>query len=105
MKAHILIDKFIVPSAAKEEFYNQVRVRRAFIKSLPGFIADHAYEQLTTEAQFSFVTVVIWENEEAFINARQAATAAYEKQGFDLAGMLKRLNIQIDRASYQEIDQ
>jgi hypothetical protein len=39
----VLIDRFVVPSAAKTEFLERASINRKFIKSLPGFMGDNAY--------------------------------------------------------------
>ena len=59
MKPLILIDKFIVPLQAREEFVERMSVNRSFIKTLPGFVEDTAYEQTGGEGEFNFVTIAV----------------------------------------------
>jgi heme-degrading monooxygenase HmoA len=99
----ILIDKFIVPPDTKAEFLRRMSINRNFIKTLPGFVQDAAYEQTGGDSEFNYVTVAVWENAEAFESARKAVTAEYQKQGFDLKEFLKKSNIKIDRAVYRII--
>jgi len=37
----ILIDRFVVPPEAAEEFLHRMKMNRDFIKELPGFIRRH----------------------------------------------------------------
>ncbi len=97
----ILIDKFIVPTEAKEEFLPRLRANLDLIKKQPGFIETTAYEKSGGEGEFNYVTIAVWENEETLTKAKQTVSAEYRKQGFDLQEMLKRLNIKIDRVVYK----
>src|SRR5579872_3173950 len=97
------IDKFLVPAAAKTEFLERVRINRSFLRTLPGFIQDKAYEYTDDSGNLIFVTVAVWESREAIDKAKQAVQAEYKREGFDMQAMLKRLNIQIDRGIYTEL--
>jgi steroid delta-isomerase-like uncharacterized protein len=94
------IDKFLIPAAAKQEFYERMNINRTFIKSLPGFIEDAAYEYTDANGNLICVTVALWESREALVKAKEAVQAEYKKQGFDGVEMLKRLNIVADRGIY-----
>ncbi|OQP45111.1 hypothetical protein A4D02_34340 [Niastella koreensis] len=96
------IDKFFVPAAAVNEFQERVHINRNFIKTLPGFIEDAAYEYHDSEGNLILVTVALWQNSEALNNAKEAVQAEYKKQGFDAQAMFKRLNITIDRGIYTQ---
>ena len=98
------IDKFLVPAKAKEEFMQRANFNRSFIKNLPGFIEDAAYERTDEQGNLVFITIAVWENEEVVKKAKEAVQSEYKKQGFDLAAMLQRLNITIDRGMYAEAD-
>ena len=102
--AQILIDKFIVPKEAKQEFMERMTINRNFIKQLPGFVQDAVYESHDEQGNEIYVTVAVWQNEAVFKKAREAVQAEYKKQNFDLAGMLKRLNITIDRGVYKKVE-
>lgn len=97
------IDKFLVPPAGKQEFYERTRVNREFIKQLPGFIEDAAYEYTDNNGNLVCVTVALWESPEALNKAREAVQSEYKKTGFDAAAMLKRLNITADRGVYTAV--
>lgn len=103
-KANInFIDKFLVPAAAKTEFLERMHLNRSFLRTLPGFIRDNAYEYTDEHGDLICVTVAVWESREAVDNAKQAVQAEYKREGFDMQAMLKRLNIQIDRGVYTEL--
>ncbi|WP_158617947.1 ester cyclase [Chitinophaga lutea] len=96
------IDKFLVPPAAIQEFRERTRINRAFIKTLPGFIDDAAYEYNDEKGNLVCVTVAQWESREALAKAKAAVQVLYQQQGFDPAAMFKRLNIMADRGVYTE---
>lgn len=97
------IDKFFVPAAAKKEFYERMSINRAFIKTLPGFIVDAAYEYTDGDGNLICVTVAQWESREALNKAKDTVREEYRKQGFDPAAMFKRLNIVADRGIYSAV--
>jgi steroid delta-isomerase-like uncharacterized protein len=98
------IDRFTVPSTARDEFYERMEYNRNFIKKLPGFVKDAAYGRTDENGNLICVTVAIWESEEAVHKAKEAVQAEYKRIGFDPAEMLGRLNIAIDRGIYQPIE-
>lgn len=75
-----------------------------FIKNLPRFVKDTAYEEIKAEGEVNYVMVAVWENAEVLDNAKKAVFAEFQKQGFDPIETYKRLNIKIDRAVYKRID-
>lgn len=94
------IDKFFVPTAAKREFHERMRINRSFIKTLPGFIKDVVYESTDAEGNLTCITIAVWDNASALNDAKKAVQAAYKEQGFNPAEMFKRLNIVMDRGVY-----
>ncbi|HEY9048361.1 MAG TPA: ester cyclase [Ohtaekwangia sp.] len=99
------IDKFIVPAAAKKEFLERVKINRDFIKTLPGFIEDAAYTYTDANNNLVCVTVARWQNKDAVAKAKETVQAEYRKQGFDIAEMMKRLNITLDRGIYTRLEE
>jgi heme-degrading monooxygenase HmoA len=100
----VLIDRFVVPAAAKSEFLERANINRNFIKSLPGFVGDNVYEE-DGETESRVVTVAVWASEEAFQNARASVTEYYRQQGFDMPALIKRLNIQMERGIYKRLQE
>jgi heme-degrading monooxygenase HmoA len=98
----ILIDKFIVPDKAKEEFLDRLNISLELLSTIPGLIETTAYEQTGGGGEFNYVTTAVWENKEALENARNTVKAEYEKEGFNPQEMFERLNIEVDRAVYKQ---
>lgn len=98
----IFIDKFLIPEIAKLEFIERVNINRNFIKELAGFIEDSAYERTDEHGNLIYITIAVWENEDALKKAKEAVQAEYKKHGFNPAEMFERLNITMDRGSYKE---
>jgi len=96
------IDKFLVPAAAISEFRERVKINRDFIKNLPGFIEDAAYEYTDADGNLILVTVAQWQSQEALNKAKELVQAEYKKTGFDAPAMFKRLNITMDRGIYTQ---
>jgi predicted ester cyclase len=96
------IDKFLVPAPAIKEFKERVKINRDFIKKLPGFIEDAAYEYTDNDGNLILVTVATWQNQEALNKAKEAVQAEYKKTDFDAPAMFKRLNITMDRGIYTQ---
>ena len=96
------IDTFIIPPTAREEFMTRVAINRGFIKGLPGFMEDHAYERRDEQGNIHYVTIATWESEAALKNAREAVQAEYKRQGFDPAAFMNRLQITMNRGVYTE---
>ena len=99
----VLIDRFIVPQNAKQEFVERMNINRNFIKGLAGFVEDNAYERMDEQGNLIVVTVAIWQNEEAIKKAKEAVQAEYKRLNFNMPEMLKRLNITIDRGIYKRV--
>lgn len=100
-----LIDKFFVPAASKAEFYERMHINRSFLQHLPGLIRQDAYAYTDKDDNLVCVTVAQWESKEAIEKAKSAVQAEYKREGFDMQGMLKRLNITIDRGIYTDVDE
>jgi heme-degrading monooxygenase HmoA len=98
------IDKFFIPKEAKSAFYERMRINRKFIKTLPGFIEDHAYEYTDANGNLICITIAHWESREVLNQAKERVQAEYKKQGFDPGKMFARLNIVVDRGVYTGIE-
>src|SRR6266481_8142393 len=66
------VDKFVVPTGAREEFLERARRTHALLQAQPGFLQDLILEQSSGPGEFNFVTVVEWASQEAVENARAA---------------------------------
>jgi hypothetical protein len=97
----IFIDKFIIPQSGKHEFTERMNYNRDFIKNLPGFLGDAAYERAGENGNIICVTIANWESEEALNQAKIAVQAEYQRINFNPAELLTRLNITMERDIYQ----
>lgn len=79
------IDKFIVPAAQRNTFFEQMKITREFIKKLPGFLQDEAYEYIDDSGNTVCVTVAHWVNADAVKKAKDAVQAEFKKQGYNAA--------------------
>lgn len=100
----ILIDKFFIPKNAFEEFLQRTNYNRDFIRHLPGFVEDAAYQRTDENGNLIFITVAVWENPDVLEKARELVQAEYKRIGFNPAELFARLNIMLDRGTYQEAD-
>ncbi|SRR5258708_18774351 len=97
------IDKFFIPAPAIQEFHERMKINRNFLKTLPGFKKDVAYEYPDESGNLICITVAEWESMEALNKAKEAVQAEYKKEGFNPGEMFKRLNISMDRGIYKEV--
>jgi steroid delta-isomerase-like uncharacterized protein len=94
------IDKFFIPADAIDEFHERTTISRNFLKTLPGFITDVAYERKDEQGNLICITIARWANMQAVGKAKEAVQAEYKRVGFDPMAMMKRLNITMDRGLY-----
>lgn len=103
-KNHIYkVDKFVVPSSAKEAFLNKVHETHNRLKEQPGFVRDFILEKSEGPGEFNLVTLVEWENSEAIEKAKQVIKEGNRKSGFDPQEFQKSLGITSDIADYRKI--
>ncbi len=99
----IFIDKFSIPKDAYEEFVQRMNYNRNFLRTLPGFLEDSAYERIDESGNIIVITVAIWENLEVLNKAKEAVQAEYKRIEFNPEEFLNRLKITMDRGIYKEI--
>lgn len=97
----ILIDTFLVPATAKDAFVARARQMQSFIKTLPGFVEGFMYEQRESVSQQQILTIAVWEDAEAFEQAKQAVAKANQEQGINPQEVTRQLGITFTRAMYQ----
>jgi len=98
------VDKFVVPSSAREEFLDKVRHTHALLKAQPGFLQDFVLEQSSGPGKFNFVTMVEWASQEAVENARTAVAALHRGMNFDANELFARSGITADIANYLRVE-
>jgi len=97
----ILIDEFIVPEESKAAFMEGTRKVQSFIRTLPGFVEGFLYEKKDGENSHNFLTTAVWENEEAFENAKKAVAVEFQRQGFNPQETRQKLKIDGVRSTYE----
>jgi heme-degrading monooxygenase HmoA len=96
----VLIDQFIVPDAALDEFLEAVRTTTPFLRSLPGYVEGWIYTKESGPGRYNIVTTAVWANEEAYQAAKTAALAEYSRINFNPQEVIKRLGVQIERGEF-----
>jgi heme-degrading monooxygenase HmoA len=97
----VLIDTFIVPEESKAPFMERARKVQSFLRALPGFVEGFLYEKRDGESRYNYMTTAVWENEEAFENAKKTVATEFKEQGFDPQETRKKLKIESERAVYE----
>jgi len=97
----VLIDKFIVPEEAKAKFLEQVHKSATLLRTLPGFVEGFVYEKTDGESRHNVVTAAVWQDEEAFQNAKKSAAEEFKRIGFNPPEIMKNLNVEMERAVYR----
>jgi len=98
------IDRFFVPANAKNEFLQRTAYNRNFLRTLPGFIKDEAYEQADEKGNLVIITIAVWQSIDFVNKAKEAVQKEYSRINFNLPEFLQRSNITIERGIYQKID-
>ena len=96
------ISKYLIPVASKDTFLERQRAARTFIRTLPGFLHDYAYERVTDNGDTEYITIATWTDEEAVAHVRELVQAENLRTGFNRAEMLQRLNIKMEPALFRE---
>jgi len=97
----VLIDVFIVPQESKAAFAERTHSIQSFLKTLPGFVEGFVYEKRAGENPYNIITTAVWENEEAFGNAKQAVAAEFQKQNFSPQEVMNELKVEGERGIYE----
>ncbi|GAB1688946.1 antibiotic biosynthesis monooxygenase family protein [Krasilnikovia sp. M28-CT-15] len=97
------IDKFVVPEAAREEFWRHVHRTHGILRGQTGFLDDTLLERLSGPGRFNAVTVIRWSSADDLPAARAAAEAGHRAAGFNPAEFFNRAGIEADVANYGEV--
>jgi len=97
-----VINKFEVPTEEADRFASEWDSDKEFFQNQPGFLGGTLYRNLDPKAQFRFVNVARWENEEALMSARRALEKQQAEQGISrLSDWLSR-GIKAHIATYRD---
>jgi heme oxygenase (mycobilin-producing) len=65
----VLINAFEVPEEDDEAFLSGWERQRAFLSRREGYLSTRLHRSLSSDADFRFVNVALWESEQAFRDA------------------------------------
>lgn len=98
------INKFAVPTAAREQFVELVEKTLAVIRSQEGYVKDLFLEQHAGPGRFNFCTMIEFENE-AYAPKVAVAIAEFDKSlDLDRAALMEKLGVETDSASYKSFE-
>lgn len=95
----ILIDQFTVPADAAQEFLQNVQFSAAIVKSQPGFVEGYVHQR-ASEGFVNVITTAVWSSETALQEARKSVAAKFASIGFDPPAIMRRLGVEMQRATY-----
>jgi heme-degrading monooxygenase HmoA len=98
------VDKFVVPSRAREEFLSRVRDTHKVLRAQPGFLRDLLLEETAGPDHFNVVTIVEWDGPDSVKRAKAAVTAMHKERGFNPRETMERLGIRADIGTYKRVD-
>lgn len=97
----ILIDQFMVPESAAQEFLEQVHFSASIVRTRSGFVEGYVYQRTVDDGQVNVITTAVWASESAMQEARKSIAAEFASIGFDPSGIMQRLGVQMQRATYR----
>jgi len=100
----IFIDKFTIPESTFKEFSERMNYNRQFLKKIPGFIQDKVYKSADEQGNILIITVAEWKDELSLKKAKELVQDEYKRINFNPAEFITKLNIKMERGTYQEID-
>ena len=96
----VLIDQFVVPEGAVEEFLQHVRFSANIVKTRPGFVEGYVLQRASGDGRVNVVTTALWASQVAMEDARKSIAAEFASIGFNPPEIMKRLGVQIERGIY-----
>lgn len=96
------VDKFVVPEAAREEFWGHVGRTHEILRKQDGFLDDVLLEQHSGPGRFNAITIVRWSSADDLPAARLAAEAGHQAVNFVPAEFFAKAGIEADVANYVE---
>jgi quinol monooxygenase YgiN len=100
---HVIIDRFMVPKAAMQDFRARIKLSMQIIGKQTGFVDHRAYEQIDQKEDSTYVTFVTWESREDLEKSMPCVQAEYERLSFDPSRTMESLHIALDRGIYTEV--
>lgn len=90
------IDKFTVPKNVRFEIINALIKTHTFLRTLPGFKQDFIFENQTDPATSDFTTIVEWENNDYFQNAKGLTLEMQKRENYNPKEIIERNQIKTE---------
>jgi len=100
MSYKVNIGKIVVPKESIVEFKKQVTATPEYLKTLPGYVSGDYYEMIDESGNLHMVSVVTWENENAYKAAQTQLKKHYEEIQFNRMEFTQRLNVKVEYGAY-----
>ncbi len=97
----VLVDQFVVPEKALDEFLRQVHTSARMVRSRPGFVEGYVFRRASGDGRVNVVTTAVWASPAAMEEAKKSIAAEFAKVGFNPPEIMKNLGVQIERGVYQ----
>lgn len=98
------IDKFSVPNEHKSDFILKLKETHVILDKIEGCLQNSIFEQISENGEFNIITLVQWEDENAFKRAGEIMNSKYQSIGFDPRIFMKKLEISFDLSNYRLIN-
>jgi predicted methyltransferase len=103
LEEHVIIDRFMVPKAAMQDFRARIKLSMQIIAMQAGFVDNRSYEQIDHKEESTYITIVTWESREDLEKSMLCVQAKYDKLSFDPSRTMESLHIALDRGIYTEV--
>jgi hypothetical protein len=104
MTAVYRVDKFVVPTEAREEFWKHVRRTHEVLRRQPGFVEDALLENPTGQDRYDIDTIVQWASVDDLAKAKTAVEQSHQAAQFSPPEFFRRAGIKADLGTYVKVD-
>lgn len=96
----VSVDLFAVPAESETAFREESELVRNIVKKIPGLVEGFTYEKTNGDSEYNFITMAVWESEEAFANAGREIWEGFQKAGFNPQEAHAKLGVKRIRSEY-----
>ncbi|WP_193161565.1 antibiotic biosynthesis monooxygenase family protein [Microbulbifer hainanensis] len=97
------LDRFVVPTAAHDEFIRRVQETHSLLREQPGFVQDFLLESPRDSGSFTLATLVEWRDQQAIEAARTKVAEQHRISGFNAQALMAKLGIQAELGNYKSL--
>lgn len=97
------VDKFRVPTNAREDFLAEVMNTHELLRVQPGFRHDLLLEQVSDSGELGIVTLAAWDDQAAAQAAGDAFAEMRRATSFDPKAFMSALGVSADLGNYREL--